>query len=191
MTNEQTMSSAMQIAAPQVGIGFDRHANPHFVGYREYSSAQGNTESETQASSEAFMQNLSNLLRTEGTQLDKNMSYNRAEAELNRRFNAEQAQLNRDFQERMSSTSYQRAVKDLLNAGLNPILAFSHGGASTPTGASASSNSASMSSSGGVKASDLIYLLSVLASPVNSVLSGGGGSLLNFFSTLINLIPGL
>lgn len=57
-------------------------------------------------------------------------------------FNAQQAELQRDWEAQMSNTSYQRAVADMQAGGINPAMAMHQGGASTPSGASASSGNA-------------------------------------------------
>lgn len=63
-----------------------------------------------------------------------NENYQQA-IEEERRWSAEQAEINRQFQKELSDTAYKRAVKDLLDSGLNPALAYSQGGASSPAGA--------------------------------------------------------
>lgn len=61
----------------------------------------------------------------------------------NNAFSAQQAQRQMDYQERMSSSAWQRGVADMKRAGINPMLAVSQGGASSPGGAMASPTSLS------------------------------------------------
>ena len=70
--------------------------------------------------------------------------YNHIENTAAMNFNSTEAMKNREWQEYMSNTAYQRAVADMKEAGLNPILAFQNGGASTPGGSAGTISGASM-----------------------------------------------
>lgn len=94
--------------------------------------------------------------------------YNTTEAIASRGFNSAEAQKNRDFQASqvldaqkyntaMSSSAYQRSMADMKKAGLNPMLSYMQGGASTPqsptgSGSAASGSAASTSAPGSSQA---------------------------------------
>lgn len=123
---------------------------------------------------EADAQNGSNWFSRTFDPGGADMVYNAQQSALTRQFNMTEAQKQRDFEELMSNTAYQRATEDMRKAGLNPYLAYSNGGASTPTGASASQSSSPTANSGnnGKVFGNLVKSALEIASSIVGVASG-------------------
>lgn len=98
-------------------------------------------------------------------QAQKQMDYQTESNAKAMAFSAAESQKNRDFQERMSNTSHQREVQDLVKAGLNPVLS-AHQGATTPAG-----NTASGVSSSGAKAEADTSLTGIFGSMLSAIIN--------------------
>lgn len=99
-----------------------------------------------------------------------------AERLASEKFNKEEAEIARKWQEEMANTSYQRMVKDLEKAGINPLFAINQGGAAVPSAVSARSHAQPSFASGTRDdMSDFVRLVGIItagisaASKLNSV----------------------
>lgn len=82
-------------------------------------------------------------------------NFQRGSLETQMGFGREMVGRQEDFQRNMSNTAYRRAVGDMQAAGLNPMLAYSQGGASSPAGATSSVGLAQGSSAHAVAAPEM------------------------------------
>lgn len=168
-SNPQVVTSALTLAGKGLASQFGQTSDSQSQGWNQSQSQGGGTSTSTSEGGTNDKQIMDYLDRFYGWQGGQNAFqsktnrqnmlmqmgyntlgaiqqgiYNHIEQNAAMNYNSAEALANRNFQERMSNTSYQRAVEDMRKAGLNPILAFANGGASTPGGSGATITGASM-----------------------------------------------
>ena len=114
--NETTTGS---VTGPQQ-IGATQMSTP--IGFGTYS----NEGSVTNANMMSFMSSILSNIMNAGSQASA------------KKYNSAEAAAERAFEKEMRGTAYQDTVKDMIAAGINPILAANNGATATPSGASAS-----------------------------------------------------
>lgn len=112
-TTTGSLSGPQQIGSTQIGTP---------TGFGTYS----NQGSVTNANMMSFISSILSNAMNAGSQASA------------KKYNSAEAAAERAFEKEMRGTAYQDTVKDMIAAGINPILAATNGATATPSGASAS-----------------------------------------------------
>lgn len=152
------LAKAIAKALPYIGTA---------IGSGVIGSAIGGSSARGSMSSEDVPSYLEGLMASVGQENQINREFNSAESALNRQFQHDEAALQRTWYEEMSNSAYRRATYDMQQAGINPILAYSQGGAATATSGVPTGSAASYNVGGGDTLSSILSSVADLVSAIN------------------------
>ncbi len=124
----QAGSKAVQTAMTGLGLALNPIANTTATAEAAFNKSQMSAEQ---------------AMAFEASQAARQMAFQREMLQNQMRFNSAEAETNRAWQREMRLTAYQDTVKDMIKAGINPILAAQLGATGLSGGSTASAGLAS------------------------------------------------
>lgn len=121
----------------------EKAVNAAITGLGQTLNPIGNTTATAEAAFNKSQISAEQAMAFEASQAAQQMAFQREMLQNQMRFNSAEAETNRAWQRQMRQTAYQDTVKDMIKAGINPILAAQLGATGISGGATASAGLAS------------------------------------------------